>query len=216
MTPTMPIAILARAPLPGQTKTRLIPALGADGAAQLQAQLIAHSVAKCAQAALGPVTLFATHDLAHPLFERIAAYHDIALARQCDGDLGARMAHALAHMQGPALLIGTDCPALNASHLRACAAALVDGHDAVVIGAEDGGYVLIGTRTPQPALFDNMTWGTPDVLSETLMRGAKTRLSMTVVTTLWDVDTPSDLARLRASPLAAQVIADYAALDLGA
>src|SRR5690606_19999038 len=78
MTPTMPIAILARAPLPGQTKTRLIPALGADGAAQLQAQLIAHSVAKCAQAALGPVTLFATPDLAHPLFERIAAYHDIA------------------------------------------------------------------------------------------------------------------------------------------
>ena len=121
-------------------------------------------------AAIGPVTLWATPDEQHPSFAQIAARFAIALARQADGDLGARMLAAIAAANGPALVIGTDCPALTAEHLRAAADMLRDGTDAVAIPAEDGGYALIGMRSPEPALFSDMRWSTPDVMGETRRR----------------------------------------------
>jgi rSAM/selenodomain-associated transferase 1 len=193
------IAILAKAPLPGFAKTRLIPTLGESGAATLQARLTERAVATALAADTGPVTLWAAPDQRHPSFAQLAERFDIALARQHDGDLGARMLAALAAADGPALVIGTDCPALTAGHLRAAADVLRAGTDAVLIPAEDGGYVLIGARAPHPALFHAMAWGTASVMAETRHRLVALGLSWREPATLWDVDLPADLERLRAA-----------------
>ena len=95
------------------------------------------------------------------------------------------------------LIIGTDCPALATDHLREAAQALRDGHDAVVIPAEDGGYVLIGLRRPAPALFSDMIWSTSEVMEETRRRIAALGLAWQELPPLWDVDRPQDLPRLR-------------------
>jgi rSAM/selenodomain-associated transferase 1 len=193
------IAVLAKAPVPGLAKTRLAPALGDDGAAALQERLTARAIATACAADIGPVTLWATPDASHPSFRTLAERHPISLATQPDSDLGERMLAAIAAAHGPALVIGTDCPTLTPDHLRIAAAHLCRGIDAVLIPAEDGGYVLIGMRSPQPALFADMTWSTADVAAGTRRRLARLALSWREPARLWDVDRPEDLARLDAS-----------------
>jgi uncharacterized protein len=195
------LAILAKAPVAGLVKTRLIPALGADGAAVLHARLIERTVATSCAAAIGPVTLWVTPAAPNPCFTALISRFPIALADQPDGDLGARMLAACAAAGGPAIVVGTDCPALTPSHLRAAAHVLRAGTDVVVIPAEDGGYVLIGSREPQPRLFDAMTWSTDQVMAQTRDRLAQSGLTWRERPPLWDLDRPDDLARLRAAGL---------------
>jgi len=190
------IAVLAKAPVPGLAKTRLAPALGDDGAAALQERLTARAVATACAAETGPVTLWATPDPSHASFRALAERYPIALATQPDGDLGARMLTAIRAANGPTLVIGTDCPALAPDHLLAAATHLRNGIDAVLIPADDGGYVLIGMRKPQPAPFADMTWSTDTVAAETRRRMARLNLSWREPARLWDVDRPEDLARL--------------------
>jgi rSAM/selenodomain-associated transferase 1 len=194
------IAILAKAPIPGFAKTRLIPALGAEGAATFQHSLIVHAVETACAAATGPVALWCAPDATHPAFAALQA-RGIGLMRQADGDLGARMLAAFAAADGPALVIGTDCPALTANDLRTAAAVLRGGAEAVVFPADDGGYVLIGARRPEAALFEDMIWSTPQVMDETRRRLWQARLTWQEPATLWDVDRPEDLDRLRACGL---------------
>jgi uncharacterized protein len=196
------IAILAKAPLPGLAKTRLAPALGADGAASLQARFIERAVTTAQAAAIGPVTLWVTPDRHHPAFQTIAALFGVALAEQPDGDLGARMLAAIAAARGPAIVIGTDCPALTPEHLHAAAQALADGVDVVIVPVEDGGYGLIGMQRPQPALFAGMTWSTASVMAETRRRLTRLGLSWREPARLWDIDVPADLERLSRAGLA--------------
>ena len=186
------IAILSRAPIPGQTKTRLIPALGAEGAADLHRRFLNTTVRSALQAGLGPVTLWCTPDTSHPEFAACAALGPLTLCPQASGDLGQRM---LATINGPTLIIGTDCPALTPAHLQQAAAAL-NQHDAVLIPAEDGGYVLIGLRQAEPAVFADMTWGSATVFEQTRQHLRDTGLSWHELPALWDVDEPVDLARL--------------------
>jgi glycosyltransferase A (GT-A) superfamily protein (DUF2064 family) len=97
----------------------------------------------------------------------------------------------------PVLLIGTDCPAMTVEHLRSAAHALTEGNDAVILPAEDGGYVLIGLRSAADVmLFDNVPWGTSDVMEVTRRRLRHLHYTWAEPATLWDVDTPEDLARL--------------------
>jgi rSAM/selenodomain-associated transferase 1 len=196
------VAILAKAPLPGLAKTRLAPALGADGAAALQARLIERAVETARAANVGPVTLWAAPNQHHPAFQTLAALFGVTLARQPDGDLGVRMLAALDAAHGPALVIGTDCPALQPAHLHAAAEALAAGVDAVVIPVEDGGYALIGMHAPQPALFADMPWSTAGVMAETRRRLTRLSLSWREPARLWDVDLPEDVERLRREGLA--------------
>jgi len=195
------IAILARAPTPGFAKTRLIPALGEEGAARLQQRLIEQAVATACAAGIGPVTLWVTPDESHPMFHTLRASAGIMLARQCNGDLGARMLAAIAAVDGAALVIGTDCPALTADHLQTATAALHSGNDVVVFPAEDGGYVLIGMHQPVPDLFADMDWSTASVMGETRRRLKQLGLTWQEPVSLWDLDVPNDLARLQASGL---------------
>ena len=196
------LAILAKAPMAGAVKTRLIPALGAEGAAKLHARLIERTVKTACAAATGPVTLWVTPAPPHPYFTALASRAPIGLAGQPDGDLGARMLAACqAAAAVPVIVIGSDCPALTPAHLHQAAAALRENSDVVMIPAEDGGYVLIGSRQPQPVLFDGMRWGADTVMAETRRRVAQHRLTLRELPCLWDVDRPEDLARLRATGL---------------
>ena len=190
------IAILAKAPIPGAVKTRLIPTIGAHAAAVLQERLTERAIATALAADVGPVTLWCSPDATHSTFLKLVMQQRIVLKRQPEGDLGARMLAATAAGNGPVLVIGTDCPALTELHLRGAANALREGNDVVIIPAEDGGYVLIGTRTPQPAIFADIAWGTNTVLAETHARIMEQRLVLSEQPPLWDVDTEADLARL--------------------
>lgn len=186
------IAILSRAPVPGQTKTRLIPALGPAGAAELHRRLLHKTVRTALAAQIGPVTLWCTPDTAHPEFAACQQLGPLSLRSQVAGDLGQRM---LATIASPTLIIGTDCPLLSAETLAQAATALLD-HDAVLIPAADGGYVLIGLRQPHPAVFADIAWGSSSVLDSTRQRLQQVGYAWAELPTLWDVDEPADLARL--------------------
>jgi uncharacterized protein len=190
------VAILAKAPTPGLAKTRLIPTIGAHAAAVLQERLTERAITTALTANVGPVTLWCSPDATHSTFLKLVMQQRIILKRQPEGDLGARMLAATAASSSTVLVIGTDCAALTELHLRGAANALREGNDVVIIPAEDGGYVLIGTRTPQPALFADIAWGTKTVLAETRARIIEHRLVLIEQPPLWDVDNERDLARL--------------------
>jgi rSAM/selenodomain-associated transferase 1 len=143
------------------------------------------------------VTVWVTPNPPHAIFQTLRTRHGVALARQGDGDLGSRMLAAITAANGPALIIGTDCPAMTAEQLRTAADVLRDGSEAVLFPAEDGGYVLIGTRRALPALFADMQWSTAGVMAETRQRLQAAGSSWQEPVTLWDVDLPADLERLR-------------------
>jgi len=190
------IAIMAKAPIPGTAKTRLIPSIGAHAAAVLQERLTERAITTALAANIGAVTLWCAPDIRHPSFFDLVMRLRVTLKPQPEGDLGARMLAAMAASGGPTLVIGTDCPALTAVHLRGAARALHDGAEVVLIPAEDGGYVLIGVRMAHPQLFSGISWGSATVLAETRAHIIALRLALAELPPLWDVDTESDLARL--------------------
>lgn len=184
MTPT--IALFARYPAPGAAKTRLIPALGADGAARLHRLLVERTVATIRASGLP----YAVHVTGAPLADFSAWLGaDVNLVEQGEGDLGAR----LARVRAPAILLGADVPSLSAVHLSAAAEAVTQSK--VVIGpALDGGYYLLGYDKPAPFLFADMPWGTSSVLELTLNRLAALGITPTILEALDDCDRPEDLA----------------------
>jgi uncharacterized protein len=193
------IAVFARAPEPGKVKTRLIPALGAAAAAELQRRLSLHALETAIASGIGPVELWCAPDADHPFFIDCSRRFAVALFPQGRGDLGERMSRALEAMLGTgerAILIGSDIPSLTPQYLCDADAALEEGCDAVLGPAEDGGYVLIGLRRAAPALFDNMPWGSPAVCAQTRARLENMRLRYRELPSLWDLDRPEDLARL--------------------
>jgi hypothetical protein len=193
------VAVLAKAPVPGHAKTRLIPRLGPEGAARLQAALTRRAVGTAVASAVGPVTLWCDPDSSHPIFVDLRRTRGVSLQTQPAGDLGARIAHAVgwhASRRAMVLIIGTDAPALGPDHLQIAAEALRGGDDAVVFPAEDGGYVLIGVRAVSAAPFAAVEWGSERVMMQTRERLQAAGLRWTEPVTLWDVDRPEDLDRL--------------------
>lgn len=177
------IVIFAKQPVAGKVKTRLIPALGAEGAARLASEMLEQTVTEALATGL-EVELRGDPDPAK-WFEG-----DVALAAQGEGDLGERLARASA--RPPLLLIGTDCPDLDRHRLRAAAGSL-ETHDAVLHPAADGGYVLLGLRRFDPSIFAGIAWSTASVAAETIARIAALGWSLDVRETLADVDEPADL-----------------------
>ena len=192
----MRVIVFAKGPVPGAAKTRLIPALGADGAARLHEWLVERALETACTARLGPVELCCAPDQAHPFFAACAARFSVSLTDQGTGDLGERMHGALAAGL-PAMLIGADCPAMTPEYLRDGAGALAAGYDVVLGPAEDGGYVLIGANRTRPDAFARIRWGGPDVMAEQQVRLRSIGWRWMELAPLWDVDRLDDLERVR-------------------
>ena len=202
------VAVFAKAPVPGSVKTRLAGVLGEDGAAGLHAGLVRHALATARAAGIGEVELWCAPDERHEFFERCAADFGARLRAQQGGDLGSRMAAAFddAFARGRRLvLIGSDCPALEAADIADAAAALA--HDDVAIApAEDGGYVMVAMARPVPQMFDGVAWGTGAVMRQTRERLAAAGIAWRELATRWDVDRPEDYARLQREGLLREVL----------
>ncbi len=200
--PNSQILIFAKAPTPGLAKTRLIPALGADGAAQLYADMLHSKVQEIEAGSLCHMQCWCTPDCTHELFQAFRRQFDLSLHLQQGEELGQRMAFAAEqalHEADSVLLIGGDAPSLMVDHLQKAISWLEGGADAVIGPAEDGGYVLLGLRSFQPELFTAMPWGTEQVLSITRQRLKQLGCHWRELPLLWDVDRPEDLARMRRS-----------------
>ena len=203
------LILFTRYPRPGMCKTRLIPALGAEGAAALQRRLTERIAAQARRLeAEGIAHLTVHHDGGSA--EEMTAWLGACEVRPQEGlDLGARMAAALrqAFASGAprALLFGSDIPGLDSDGLRQALAALHERP--VVLGpSDDGGYYLIGlsaacAEIALPLLFTDIAWSTATVLATSEERLRREGLAYTLLPQLADIDTPADLNRARQAGL---------------
>lgn len=189
--------LFTRYPESGKVKTRLIPALGPDGAASLQRRLTVH----CVQTAKIFTTCNTMDFIIYfdgstiPEMQKLFG-EEFCYQRQSHGNLGQRMCTALSHSLGQGrrrvVLIGSDCPGITGQVLNSAFSRLTD-HDLVLGPACDGGYYLIGLTALYPALFDDIPWGTERVLALTQARAARLGLKTALLEPLMDIDRPEDL-----------------------
>ncbi|OQX30712.1 MAG: hypothetical protein B0D96_08995 [Candidatus Sedimenticola endophacoides] len=198
--PRARLLIFAKAPAPGRVKTRLAPLLGADGAADLYHRLLLDTFEKFARKPLCPVNCWCSPDTRHPVFAEARRRFGVGLYRQRGADLGERMAEAAEQalrVADAAVLIGADCPGLGPEQLRDVLDRLKRGASAVVIPAEDGGYVLLGLSRFSARLFQGIAWGEDGVMAATRERLAALGWRWEELAPLWDLDRPADLERYR-------------------
>jgi uncharacterized protein len=198
--PDAKIMIFAKAPEAGQSKTRLIPAMGEEGAAELHKRMAQYIINNMLTAGIADIELHCYPDCQHAFFLHQPALHNIALHKQQGRHLGERMANAMMKaltQSRYAIIIGTDAPCLTPGYLLTAFEKLKSGTDVVIGPAEDGGYVLIGLSQYNPLLFENIDWGSEHVLQQTLGRIKKSNMSLHILDMKWDVDTVNDLSKLR-------------------
>jgi rSAM/selenodomain-associated transferase 1 len=191
------IVIFAKAPIPGQVKTRLIPALGAEGAAKLAGDMLKTTYRNAARVSVASAELCTAPDASHSDW-RDALPANAQTAPQGDGDLGQKLARAAERVVAEGdrvILIGTDCPGLDEARLwDACRE--LEGHDAVIHPTFDGGYALLGLNRFDPSLFSDIHWSTSSVARETMGRIARLGWTLHIGATLQDIDEPEDLRSL--------------------
>ena len=190
------IVIFAKAPVAGQVKTRLVPALGEDGAARLARRMLRDTCREAGKVMIASAELCTSPEPAHPDWAEHLPRRFGSVTAQGGGDLGERLARAAARVIGEAehvLLIGTDCPALNERRLRDACWEL-ETHDAVIHPTHDGGYALLGLKRFDPSIFSGIAWSTASVARETMRRIAALGWSLHIGETLQDIDEPEDLA----------------------
>lgn len=182
------VVLFTRYPEPGQAKTRLIPALGADGAASLHRMLTERTVTAVRRSGLA----LEIRSTGAPVAAFAEWLGDDSVVDQGDGDLGDRLARAGAPY--PTLFIGADAPDLTPALLRDAAQALV--HAPAVIGpAEDGGYWLLGLAQGVEDVFAGIDWSTDAVCAQTRARLAAAGIDPVLLPVLADCDRPEDLTR---------------------
>lgn len=196
MTHSVHIIVFAKAPVAGLAKTRLIPALGATGAARLAALMLKHAVEQALVSEVGTVEVCVTPAPEDPLWSGLLPQHPaLRMSDQGHGDLGERMARAAQRALDaghPVLLMGTDCPDLSAERIREAAANLLTS-DAALVPAFDGGYVLLALDRFDASLFQDIAWSTSSVAQVTRSRMGQLGWSATTLPTLHDIDEPDDL-----------------------
>lgn len=195
------IAVMAKAPVAGEVKTRLVPPFSPEEAAELYRCLLLDKLQQVGQ--LSQVDRYLAYT---PLEARetmsLLVPHGFTLIPQAGSDLGDRLhrlsAILLERGHPAVMLIDSDTPTLPTSYLLDAVAQLLDESTDLVLGpAEDGGYYLIGLKRSLRALFEGITWSGPTVLTETLRRASAQRLRVSTLPSWFDIDTPADLARLR-------------------
>jgi rSAM/selenodomain-associated transferase 1 len=186
----------AKAPVPGRVKTRLIPALGAEGAAELAHQMLEHTLTAALEADCGIVELCADPKPEDAAWSGTLRPVGVVLSAQGAGDLGQRMARAAEHALARAkrvLLIGTDCVEMSPTLLRVATQTL-DTADALMHPTADGGYALLGLKRFDRSVFEGIAWSTSSVAQDTRARIKALGWTLTEGASLHDVDHPADLA----------------------
>lgn len=192
------LIIFAKPPVAGHAKTRLIPALGEKGAADLHARLIRHTLECTINPQEWQTQLWAASSVDNKYFMELGTQHKISVHQQRGGNLGERMYHALSQSLSrfnKVVLIGTDCPTMDKASIVKAINSL-DKHEVVINPAEDGGYVLIAARKILPVVFNNVEWGSGKVMQKTQENLNLSGLLWVLGALHWDVDTPQDLTRL--------------------
>jgi len=201
--PDARIIVFCKTPLLGKVKSRLMPELTAEQAMAVHIQLTERLLSWLSKSQLCQVDVWAFPDQDAPFFKQCEAEFDISLSVQCEGDLGQKMSHAIAHTLSTAkhvILIGTDCPSLSAEHIESSLKALEAGQDIVIAPAEDGGYTMIGCSQSYPVLFEDIAWSTDTVFTVTKQKIDGLGLRCYVSPLQWDVDTFIDWQRFCALP----------------
>jgi uncharacterized protein len=197
------LALFARPPVPGRVKTRLSPSLPAPAACALYAAMLADAARAMAAARSDRRVVFWADEPGPASAPAEVGAFDAR--RQHGADLGARLARAFGELiasdSDRAVILGADCPSLDAGTLDRALAAL-DRSDAVIGPARDGGYYLIGLARPRPSLFEGIAWGTSSVFAQTIERAATASLRVEELEPREDIDTPEDLVRFLAHAVA--------------
>ncbi len=190
------LLVFAKAPVPGKAKTRLIPKLGAEGAAELHQELVLRTLERLVNSQWDTL-LWTAGDSEHSLFQDCDVRFDLKRYVQQGDDLGQRMYHAMKtclESYESVCLVGTDCPVLD-EQIVAKVFRRLDNLDMVFNPAEDGGYVLLAANTVDPRVFENIRWGTSEVMGKTRVNLKKLNYDVSFFPVLWDVDVPEDLSR---------------------
>lgn len=197
-TPHRTLIVFGREPRPGRVKTRLIPALGPEGAADLYARLLDHTLGVASELVSCRCKLWMDDIDSEGAAAQTAESLGFELHAQLGSDLGERMGHAFSaafHQPGQVVLIGSDCPGYTLDYLESAFAALQD-HDAVIGPAADGGYVLLGLREMSERPFEDVPWSTESVLDTTRDRFIELDLRWHELPVQHDIDLPGDLNHL--------------------
>ncbi len=184
------LILFAKYPVPGRVKTRLMPALGAEGAARLHRRLAKRTFDTLV---VSGYRVEVQYDLTSEAEFRAWLGGGAEYVQQVQGDLTNRL--LAARRAGPHIFFGADTPDLTVEIVRDAAELLVHSHDVVIGPAEDGGYYLIGMKYPLPQLLRDMPWSTEQVLPTTLARLKELAIEPFLLETLADCDRPDDLAR---------------------
>ncbi|WP_114700328.1 TIGR04282 family arsenosugar biosynthesis glycosyltransferase [Psychrobacter proteolyticus] len=191
------ILLFAKYPARNKAKTRLQPALGVDGAARMARQLLLHSIEQIIDTGFS-VELCVSPAPTDPCWQAFDLPNSLRWSAQADGDLGLRMLiasqRALQRFD-KVVLVGTDCPSLTTARIQTAVQQL-NQHDAVMIPATDGGYVLLGFRQVNESLFSDIVWSTPSVAAVTKQRMAALGWTLALFDPLNDIDEPKDLVHL--------------------
>jgi rSAM/selenodomain-associated transferase 1 len=205
------VQVFAKAPVPGEVKTRLIDSLGVHAATRLHCRLVHRTLASVARARLGAAEIWTTEPGAAAFASGCGEALDLPVHMQGDGDLGARMSRAIAdglRRARYAILVGTDVPSLRPEDLLEASQALERGCDAVLGPAEDGGYYLIGAARHHAALFAHIPWSEASVMERTRNRLRALGWRWHELAVRWDVDRPQDCERITRDPDLAALMAD--------
>lgn len=190
----------ARSPVVGGVKTRLVPALGEQGACDLHCELVRWTCRALVGSGIGEVELHVAGQLDHPLFRTCLAMGAARVLPQSGDDLGGRMYSALAgglERFRRVVLVGSDCPGIDGDYLSRALVAL-DRAPVVIGPALDGGYVLIGARQASARVFCDVPWGTGSVYGQTQSRLRELGWRWEALEALADIDRPEDLPVWRA------------------
>jgi len=185
----------AKAPTPGLVKTRMMPHLTPEQACALHHDLLLWTCRTLTAAGLADVELWLAGDRAHPVISECEALGVNAVRRQCGADLGERMFHAISAGLArycKVILVGSDCPGIDAAYLEHARQAL--DHAPLAFGpACDGGYVLIGASAIWRGLFEEVSWGQDTVYEQTIERVQALNEHYRELGELADIDRPEDL-----------------------
>jgi len=198
------LIIFAKEPLPGQVKTRLCPPLSPQAAARLYGQFLEDVLEEMADLPQLPIAVAYTPEAARPFFQKLVS-PDTHLVAQAGADLGDRLRQAFAwgFAQGAAtvLIRNSDSPDLPGSLVLEAQEVLAGGRAQAVLGpCPDGGYYLVGLKTPQPRLFQDINWSSSTVLADTLAQAGRLGLTAHLLPSWLDIDTIADLQAFVRSP----------------